>query len=292
MTLLDECESCYFDANGLQQHYWRWGDKNAPTIILLHGIRSYGKTWLKTAARLKDTYQVIALDLRGRGNSGWSKDAAYYYGDYVADLEGLVAHLAVDEFYLLGHSLGGQNALLYAAKHPAHVKGLIVEDIGPGSSTGGEGAARIVREFNNTPESFDSWQAATDFWRSIRPKISDESLRQRVAETLIENKHGKIVWSYDFVGIKHARLAAARDQSKMPDLWPAVKTLQCPTLVLRGAISDFLPKDTLLAMKQANPLIQVAEVRGATHYVHDDNFDEFYLYLSDFLKQVVINQPS
>lgn len=292
MTSTEENQSCYFVANGLQQHYWRWGDKHAPTIILLHGIRSYGKTWLRTAALLKQDFQVIALDLRGRGNSDWSADESYYYPDYLADLEALVAHLALDEFYLLGHSLGGQNALVYSAKHPNKVKALIIEDIGPGSSASGDGAARIVREFKHTPQSFESWQAGTDFWRSIRPNISQASLSQRVAETLTENAQGKIVWSYDFVGIKNARLAAAEDHSKLPDLWPAVKSLQCPTLVLRGALSDFLPKETLLAMAHENPSIQIAEVSNATHYVHDDNFDEFYQYLHHFLDQVVTNQLS
>lgn len=276
--------SVFFDANGIRHHYLHWGDTNNPCIILLHGIRSYAKTWLNTAERLKDRFYVIALDLRGRGKSGWSADKKYYYQDYVADLEALVNQLNIGSCYLLGHSLGGQNALLYAAKHPSRVNGLIVEDIGPGSSASGEGAARIVREFNNTPAIFDSWEEATAFWRSIRPGISEESLGQRVRETLKEAK-GRVIWSYDFVGIKDARLAAAIDTSMLPDLWSAVEKLACPTLVMRGAISDFLSRETLAAMVERNPLIESAEISGATHYVHDDNFEEFFSAVNGFLNR-------
>ncbi len=276
----------FFHANGLRHHYWRQGEGHQHTIVMLHGIRSYAKTWVKTASFLSRHFNVIALDLRGRGESDWSKDEAYFYGDYVADMAALIDHLNVDKVILLGHSLGGQNAFVYANQYPEKVEALIVEDIGPGSSASGEGAARIVREFNNTPQQFSSWAEATQFWRSIRPKISDESLAQRVKETLREDGNGNVVWAYDFLGIKNARLAAAEDTSKLPDLWPIVESLRCPTLVLRGGVSDFLKREVLEEMSKRNPIVQIGEVSGATHYVHDDNFDEFLSKVASFLEQV------
>lgn len=228
--------------------------------------------------------------MRGRGESGWSIEERYFYPDYVADMEALIKHLGAAQIYLLGHSLGGQNALVYAQQHPDKVQALIVEDIGPGSSASGEGAERIVREFSNTPAQFCSWEEGTAFWRSIRPNISSESLKQRVKETLRQADDGKIVWSYDFIGIKAARLAAAVDTSRLPNLWPAVEGLVCPTLVLRGAQSDFLPRATLLSMAEHNPHIEISEVSDATHYVHDDNFDEFYQYVSEFLNRCLMKR--
>ena len=283
MTISASPESYFFYGNGLRQHYWHFRSPGCATVIMLHGIRSYAKTWMRTAELLRAHFDIVALDLRGRGDSEWSAVANYYADDYVADIAALVDHLQLHQLILLGHSLGGQNALLYAAKHPAQVAALIVEDIGPGSSSAGAGAVRIVREFENTPEQFDSWQEATQFWRSIRPHISDASLRQRVLETLTENADGKIRWSYDFAGIKKARLDAAAHPSKIPDLWPAVRSLACPTLVLRGENSDYLSRDTLIAMANSNPRIEIAEVPGATHYVHDDNFSDFYQRIDRFL---------
>ena len=85
-------------------------------------------------------------------------------------------------------------------------------------------------------------------------------------------------------------LAAAEDGSKLPDLWPAVDALECPTLFIRGENSDFLSRETLAALQRHNPLVEVVEVTGATHYVHDDNFDEFYRHLHGFLDRVLLSE--
>ena len=55
--------------NGLEAHYVEWGDPQAPAIVLLHGLRSYARTWEPVAAALADRYRLIALDHRGRGDS-------------------------------------------------------------------------------------------------------------------------------------------------------------------------------------------------------------------------------
>lgn len=281
-----EATSHYFETNGLKLHYLSWGETTNHTIIMLHGIRSYANTWAPTAERLADNYNVIALDQRGRGKSDWSPAGDYFTDDYVSDLEALVHHLGLASFILLGHSLGGANSLVYSARHPDKVSALIIEDIGPGSSAGTAGAERIVREFTDTPAEFSGWDEARTFWRRIRPKISEQSLASRVTETLKEDSDGLIRWRFDFPGIKQARLAAARDTTRLPDLWPCVDSLQCPALVMRGSLSDFLSATTLREMAARNHRIRTAEIPNATHYVHDDNFRDFINTLQDFLNSL------
>lgn len=276
--------SYYFQSDGLKLHYLSWGDENRPAIIMLHGIRSYANTWAPVAEALANAYRAIAPDLRGRGNSDWSAGNGYFIDNYVMDLETLIAHLKLRDFVLLGHSLGGAIALVYTARHPDKVSALIIEDIGPGSSASGPGAERIVREFINTPIEFNSWQEARSFWRGIRPNISEQSLSSRVDETLKEDDDGKIRWRFDLSGIRDARLAAARDSSKLPDLWACVDRLHCPTLVIRGSQSDFLSPEVMREMARRNPGIAVAEIPNATHYVHDDNPAEYLLALQGFLQ--------
>ena len=80
--------------------------------------------------------------------------------------------------------------------------------------------------------------------------------------------------------------AAARqsgDPAGSVDLWACVESLRCPTLVIRGARSDFLPAQTCTEMAQRQPLLQWAEVEGAGHYVHDDNTRAFIELVSKFL---------
>ncbi len=283
---LDPGKSGYYDSNGLRLHYLTWGEPSSRAFVLLHGIRGYARTWVQTANLLANRYYIIGLDQRGRGESEWSPTADYYTEAYVTDLEQLVNHLHLEHFVMLGHSMGGTNSLVYSYQHPRKLAGLIIEDIGPGSSTEGDGASRVVREFSNTPTRFDSWADATEFWRVARPNVPEEAINSRVEETLTEGPDGDIEWRFDFEGIKTARLAAAKDTSKLPDLWPCIDALSCPTLLIKGANSDFLAKSVASEMVERNPNIELVEIPRATHYVHDDNFDDFFSTLSRFLDKI------
>jgi pimeloyl-ACP methyl ester carboxylesterase len=278
-------ESRFFRSGDLKLHYLSWGDENVETVVLLHGIRGYAKTWVQAASTLSDRFRVIALDQRGRGASDWSPTAEYYTDAYVADLEALSEHLDVDQVDVLGHSLGGANALVFAHRHPEKVRRLIVEDIGPGSSNSGKGASRVVNEFKTTPASFANWQDARKYWRAARPQVSDAAVDSRVSETLMNGEDGRVIWRFDFEGIKAARLDLAMNPSRLPDLWPCVDSLNCPTLLLRGAQSDFLPRAVALEMAVRNSRVELLEIANATHYVHDDNFVAFSEALNSFLRR-------
>ncbi|HEX7908032.1 MAG TPA: alpha/beta hydrolase [Paraburkholderia sp.] len=274
-----------FRSGELTLRYVEWGPKDALPVILLHGLRSYAMTWEPTARFFSTDLRLIALDQRGRGDSDWDPACNYYTPAYVADLEAMVAHLDLETFVLVGHSLGGTNALVYTARHPEKVKALVVEDIGPGSSSSTEGAKRIVRELESTPSRFVDWEAARQFWRSKRPHISEEALNSRLEHTLKPDEDGGLMWKYDANGIGRARIELARRPELGVDLWPVVDGLRCPTLVIRGEHSDFLSSSTAQEMSRRNPHIAWCEVSNAGHYVHDDNATGFLLALEDFFEK-------
>ncbi len=269
--------------NGLQAHYVQWGDPQAPAIVLLHGLRSYARTWEPVAAALSDRYRLIALDHRGRGESDWDPAEEYVTGSYVSDLEQFADTLGLTRFVLAGHSMGGTNAIVYAARHPERVRLLVIEDIGPGSSAATMGAERVKRELAETPREFATLAAARAYWRGVRPGISEEALRSRVRHTLRQDPSGRWVWKFDLEGIARSRLHA--DPARQIDLWPHVAALRCPALVLRGEQSDFLPTRTCEEMATRQPLLSWTEIPGAGHYVHDDNLDGYLAALCSFLEQ-------
>lgn len=266
--------------NGLKLHHLEWGLPEALPIVLLHGLRSYGATWEPIAEKLANRWRLIALDQRGRGDSDWDANADYFTEAYVSDLEQWADQLGLQRFVLVGHSMGGTNAFVYTHRHPERVSALVIEDIGPGASAGGEGAERIRRELQNTPKRFDSWDAARAFWRAQRPLASQEAIESRARHAMRESGDGAIVWKYDAEGIARARLDTTQ---RFVDLWPCVRELQCPTLLLRGERSDFLTAPTAQAMVEANPVLQLKVVPGASHYAHDDNFPAFMAALEGFL---------
>ncbi|MBH3423970.1 alpha/beta fold hydrolase [Pseudomonas gessardii] len=276
-------ESCFFrNRSGLRLHFLRWGASSGVPLVLLHGLRAYAQTWESLAQSLGPGYCIYALDQRGRGLSDWAAPASYHTQSYVEDLEDWLAHVGLQRFVLLGHSLGGANALEYARQHPGRLLGLLIEDIGPGSSSQGDGAARIRREMGQTPLQFESWEAARAFWRASRPGLSEQSLASRLAHSMQE-RDGAITWRHDQQGIAEARLSI-----EPTDLWPAVRALDCPTLFIRGGRSDFLPPTTLQAMSASNPHVQTVEVADASHYVHDDQGAVFNTRVADFLDSLVL----
>ncbi|AEA60171.1 alpha/beta fold hydrolase [Burkholderia gladioli] len=271
----------WIESDGLKLRFVEWGDPDAAPVVMLHGLRSYAHTWEPVAAALTDRYRVIALDQRGRGASDWDPARHYYASAYVRDLAVLVDTLALARFALVGHSMGGTNAFVYASEHPARLVGLAIEDMGPGASVGSQGSARIKRELLDTPDAFPSWSDARAFWRRQRPNISDEALESRVVHSLKETEDGRVVWRHDAAGIAAARLAATPAQ--LVDLWPHVERVSVPALVLRGADSDFLSAEAANDMTIVNPAICAINIPGATHYVHDDQFDAFNTQLRGWL---------
>lgn len=261
-----------------------WGPPQAPAIVMLHGLRSYAYTWEPVASPLLPDWRVIALDQRGRGRSDWDPDGDYRTEAYVQDLEALVDALSLQRFVLLGHSMGGANALVYASRHPERLAALIIEDMGPGASAGSIGSDRIRQELQKTPPSFANWHEAAEFWRSVRPNISVAALQSRVTHSLKLDDSDRLVWCHDAVGIAKARLSATPDEHV--DLWPPVDALAIPTLLIRGADSDFLSRKTAEEMTRRNPRIRLAQVPSASHYVHDDNLSDFNKVLRRFLTEI------
>jgi esterase len=256
------------ELNGLACRYLEWGDGDRPVLLMLHGLRSYAHTWDPIAAPLSATHRIIAPDFRGRGDSGWDPAGNYFTGAYVADVEGLTGLLGLTRFGIVGHSMGGTVGYVYAARHPEQVTALVIEDIGPGSSTATAGADRVVHEMHSTPTGFESLEAARAYWRRIRPAITEPALASRIEHTLRPGERGRWEWKLDMAGIATARLSA--DPAPV-DLWACVEALQCPTLVLRGARSDFLSTSICAEMAARQQRLTWVEVPDAGHYAHDDN---------------------
>ena len=271
----------FLDVNGLRLAVRQWGAKEAPPVVLLHGLRGYSGTWRGLARTLSPAHRLIALDQRGRGESDWDPAHNYYTDAYLADLEAVVDRLELDRFFLIGHSMGGTTSYVYADKHPRRLASLIVEDIAPGSSAQGEGAARIRAEMAALPLEFASWGDARAYWRKSRPMLGSDAIERRIAESLREIAPGRIAWRYDSEGISRTRLDP--DPRRVVDLWPVVERLQVPTLIIRGERSDFCPADTVREMSRRNANISAITVAGASHYVHDDAPSPFAEHVSRFL---------
>src|SRR6185369_310738 len=121
----------FVDVNGLRIHYLDWGNETKPPMILLHGIGRVAHTFDHLAPHFTKDYHVMAVDMRGHGDSGWSAEGAYLVEDYVKDIESMAAQLGLRNIVIWGNSTGGRVAQVFAGLHPDLVAGVIAEDVGP-----------------------------------------------------------------------------------------------------------------------------------------------------------------
>src|SRR5262245_14910264 len=246
MSTATTATSRYVTGNDLRIHYVDWGNRGATPMLLLHGLRAYGHWFDEFATVVKDRYWALALDQRGRGESDWAKDGNYTREAYVSDLEGFVGALKLDKFVLVGHSMGGLNAISYTARHPDRLIAFLCLDIGPEINP--VGMQRIRRELAETPGEFDSLEQARAFLKTRHPQASNENIQTRLKWMLKESPVGKIVWRLD---------KAIFDPNLRPDppeqMWSFLAKIRCPTLIVRGGESDVLTPETCEKMVKLIP---------------------------------------
>src|SRR5690242_2587815 len=154
------------DVNGLAIHYLEWGRPDAPPVVCVHGYTSSAQAFNALARRLNDRYRLICPDVRSHGESQWAPDRAYRYAHQAADLAGFTERLGLARYTLIGTSMGGIIAMVYAAENGGRLKGLVLNDIGPDAEPGTQ---RITQTVTARPENFATLDAALAYRREISP---------------------------------------------------------------------------------------------------------------------------
>lgn len=121
-------ESLFVPLRGLVHHVRQWGEPGAPRLFLLHGWGDVSASFQFVVDALRRDWHVLAPDWRGFGLTDSGVDA-FWFPDYLADLDALAGHFSPDApIRLVGHSLGGNVACLYAGARPARVSAVVALD--------------------------------------------------------------------------------------------------------------------------------------------------------------------
>jgi pimeloyl-ACP methyl ester carboxylesterase len=230
-------ESVFLNVNGLKLHHLAWGDPKAPPLVCVHGLGGNGHAFDGLARRMSDRYRVIAVDVRGRGDSDWAKDGAYSVPVYATDLEGIVDALGLGKFSLCGTSMGGRISMEYAGRHPERIERLVINDIGPDAEAGSD---RITQNQANVPESFADIDEAVAYRRKTSSVFASQTLdeqRERMGYDLRTGEGGRLYWKHD---PEWQRQRATGGTPTYGYLWDALRNLQAPTLLVWGTASDVL----------------------------------------------------
>jgi esterase len=270
----------YIDAGGLRLHYLDWGNDTASPMLLLHGFSGHAHTWDTFARAMCDQFHILALDQRGHGDSDWATDGAYTVDDHAADISALHGRLMLGSAVLIGLSMGGRNAIRYTGLHPSTVEKLVIVDIGPDIDP--QGAERVRRMAAEAPEEFASIDEAVAYLRryaTLTSPSADAALRYRVEHGVKKLPNGRYTWKYDRF------LRDQRRQGPIPpaDLWPVVRQITVPTLILRGSESDVFSPETAKRMHEIIPASRLIEIAGAGHSIPADAPQAFERAVREFL---------
>ena len=262
MTTLVQPKSMRMSVNGLDLHYLDWGNVGAPPVVCVHGYTSSAEPFNALARHFHDRFHIVAPDVRGHGESAWSPDGAYQYRDQVADLAGLVDQLGLARFTLIGTSMGGIIAMAFAAAHAARLVGLVINDIGPDVE---EGSQRITQMVGGRPDEFATLEDAMAYRREISPVTASRPMsdqREVALGVLRQQADGRWVWKMDPAYIRQRVQHGAPPR---PALWPVLKSLPCPTLVVWGTESDVLLEAQARRMVGVLPRGELVKVAGVAH---------------------------
>jgi lipase len=251
-------------------HLRQWGDPALPAVVCLHGVTSHARHFARLALRLEGRFNVVALDLRGHGESPW--EPPWHLEQHVADV---LESAPQGRCAWLGHSFGARVAFEVAAARPERVERLVLLDpairIDPAVGLYAAENARRERSYASFDEAIDRRFEESVLHRAPRELVADE-----LREHLVLDEEGR--WRY-----RYSQSAVVAAYGEMSREQPSFERARVPTLLVLGEDS-YLPYDHLLDGHAAalGELLEVVRVPGG-HTVLWDALDETTAAVERFL---------
>jgi esterase len=264
----------YATIGRLRLHTLEWGKPGRQPLLLLHGIARVAHTFDHLAPHFSDDYHVIAVDMRGHGDSDWDAQGAYMVEDYVGDIEALIAQLQLTNIVLWGNSAGGRVAQMIGGRHPELVAAVIAEDVGPErpAAISNRRAGRMAREA-------EGWATREELLAQLKadyPRTAETLLAAFVKHGSKPRADGRIVWKRD---------PKILDGFVPTELWATISRIKSPILYLLGGASDIVPPETQSRLLQTLPQAQLVTMPGLGHYPSDEKPQEAVAIVRRFLAE-------
>lgn len=282
--------SHYYFSQRLRLHYNDWGNEDAPLLLLIHGGLDHSRSWDWVAQELKDDWHVVCPDLRGHGDSEWSKSGNYSVEACVYDVAQLVHQLGQNPATIIAHSFGGNVALRYAGVFPEKVRRLIsIEGTGvpvaPFSSKSLEPPAKRLRNWvdemrslsSRHPRRYEGLAEAETRMKERNGSLSDEQAHHLTVHGMIRNEDGSYSWKFDNYNRSRSPIFCSTEE--VYELWG---NIDCPVLHLWGETSFAdNPREAgiLDHFKDASQI----DFAAAGHWLQHDQFEKFVQVVRDFI---------
>jgi pimeloyl-ACP methyl ester carboxylesterase len=243
----------------MKLHFREMGE--GKPMIILHGLFGFSDNWQTHAKKFADYFRVILVDLRNHGHSDWSD--AFSYELMAEDLHELITDLGLDDIHLLGHSMGGKVAMLYAQLHPERIHKLIIVDIG-------------TKQYPMHHQHILAGMHAIDLEKiKVRSEAEDilklhidsDGVRQFLLKNLYWKEKGQLAWRMNLEVLE-------REMANILAALPEIEVM-VPTLFIRGELSNYILDEDIPELEDLFPDSDLISIRNAGHWVHAEAPEEF-----------------
>ncbi len=273
--------------------YTEWGNPHSHRLVFcVHGFTRNCRDFDDLAASLSGTCHVVCMDAAGRGASEWLQHKGdYNFSLYLSDAAALLARVTAPlpppgrirrlfgtaptppkHIDWVGTSMGGLIGMMLAAKRHSPIRRLVLNDVGP--LVPWSALMRMKPSQKELNPCFSTVEEVEAHLRETCAEfgpLSDEQWRQVAQHGSIRKTGGSLILAYDPAIVTHMRtgsvpgVAFGSEFLKGIDLWPTYDMIRCPTLVLRGGLSDLLLKKTADEMTRRGPKAEIVEFAGVGH---------------------------
>ena len=242
-----------------------------PPLIILHGLFGMSDNWLTIARRIAEKHTVYIPDQRNHGRS--AHDPEFNYRVLLEDVQELVEKNNLNRIKLIGHSMGGKTAMLYAVEYPERVDRLVVIDIAPKTYQ-----RPMFRSFLKQLLSIDlrGLQSRAEADQRLAEKIKEAPIRQFLLKNLYRDRSKNFQWRLNLLSLFN-NIEAILTGDEIQGHWDH------PVLFVRGGRSDYILDSDLPRIKEIFPQAMLETIPKATHWVHADAPDELCDALKNYL---------
>ncbi|MGO4302555.1 alpha/beta fold hydrolase [Cupriavidus sp. RAF12] len=262
---------CISPAGLHRMAYHEWGDPTNPRVLMcVHGLTRTGRDFDTVAKALSDEYRVVCPDVAGRGRSEWLADPRrYVVPQYVSDMVTLIARLNVEQVDWFGTSMGGLIGMGLASLPRSPVRKLLLNDVGPKLAAQ---AVERIGAYLGLPVRFKTFEEGLAYLQTISASFgrhTPEQWRELNAAILkpVQAAEG-MEWGLHYdpaLAVPFKESTPEMVQAGEAALWTMFEAIQGPTLVVRGAQSDLLLRETVAEMVARGKQVSSVEVPDVGH---------------------------
>jgi esterase len=239
-------------------------------FLILHGYFGMSDNWKSLGNKFSKNHQVHLIDQRNHGRSFHSNE--FDYELLVEDLLNYIKHHNLEKVILLGHSMGGKVAMLFAVTYPEFIDKLIIADIGPKYYKPHH--EHILAALNAVNFSLHNTRSKVE--EVLRIYIKEEGIIQFMLKNVFWESKGKLAYRFNLHSL-------TENNSEVGEALPSFTHFDGATLFLSGENSDYILEEdfSLISAHFANS--KVVTVKNAGHWLHAENPIQFYNEIMVFL---------